>query len=39
MPSKNGGVYSEYSIKQAAMEVADKILGDFDISVRQGSPF
>ena len=39
MPSKNGGVYSEYSIKQAAIEVADRILGDFDISVRERSPF
>jgi hypothetical protein len=40
MPSKNGGVYSEYSIKQAATEVADRILSDFDISVRNGgSPF
>ena len=39
MPSKNGGVYSEYSIKQAAIEVADRILGEFDISVRERSPF
>jgi len=39
LPSKNGGVYSEYSIKQAAIEVADRILSDFDISVRNGSPF
>ncbi|MFN2579129.1 MAG: hypothetical protein ABR607_15760 [Pyrinomonadaceae bacterium] len=38
-PSKNGGVYSEYSIKQAAVEVADRILNDFDISVRTSSPF
>jgi hypothetical protein len=39
LPSKNGGVYSEYSIKQAAIEAADRILSDFDISVRQGLPF
>ena len=39
MPSKNGGVYSEYSIKQAAIEVADRILSEFDISVRERSPF
>jgi len=39
LPSKNGAVYSEYSIKQAATEVADKILANFDISVREGSPF
>jgi hypothetical protein len=39
LPSKNGGVYSEYSIKQAATEVADRILGNFDISVRETSPF
>ena len=37
LPSKNGAVYSEYSIKQAATEVADKILANFDISVREGS--
>lgn len=39
LPSKNSPVYSEYSIKQAATQVADKILADFDISVREGSPF
>ena len=40
VPSKNGGVYSEYSIKQAAIEVADRILSDFNISVRNNSsPF
>jgi len=39
LPSKNGAVYSEYSIKQAATEAADKILANFDISVREGSPF
>jgi hypothetical protein len=39
LPSKNGGVYSEYSIKQAALEAADRILAGFDITVRQGRPF
>ena len=38
LPSKNGAIYSEYSIKQAATEAADKILANFDISVREGSP-
>jgi len=38
VPSKNGPVYSEYSIRQVATEVADKILANFDISVREGSP-
>lgn len=33
-PSKNGPVYSDYSIKQAAIEAADKILASFDIKVR-----
>src|SRR2546428_685810 len=31
LPSKNGAVYSEYSIKQASIEAADRILGGFDI--------
>src|SRR3989440_7060161 len=39
LPSKNGPVYSEYSIKQAAIEAADRILAGFDITVRQGTPF
>ena len=38
LPSKNGAVYSEYSIKQAATEAADRILGGFDINVRERSP-
>src|ERR1051326_9043146 len=38
VPSKNGPVYSEYSIKQAADDAADRILADFDISVRERSP-
>jgi len=39
LPSKNGAVYSEYSIKQAALEAADRILAGFDITVRQATPF
>ncbi len=39
LPSKNGAVYSEYSIKQAALEAADRILAGFDITVRAGTPF
>jgi hypothetical protein len=39
LPSKNGAVYSEYSIKQAALEAADRILAGFDITVRQASRF
>ncbi len=39
LPSKNGAVYSEYSIKQAALEAADRILAGFDITVRQGTRF
>jgi hypothetical protein len=39
LPSKNGAIYSEYSIKQAATEAADRILAGFDITVRQGTPF
>jgi hypothetical protein len=39
MPTRNGGVYSEYSIKQAAREAADRILAGFDIRVREGIPF
>jgi hypothetical protein len=36
---KPGATYSEYSIKQAALEAADRILAGFDITVRQGAPF
>jgi len=39
LPSKNAAGYSEYSIKQAALEAADRILAGFDITVRQGTPF
>ena len=35
LPTKNGPVYSEYSIKQAAREAADKILAGFDIKIRE----
>jgi hypothetical protein len=37
-PSKNSPVYSEYALRQAAREAADKILASFDIKVRE-SPF
>ncbi len=39
VPSKNGPVYSDYSIKQTATDAADRILANFDISVRNGMPF
>lgn len=39
LPTKNGAIYSEYSIKQAASEAADRILAGFDIKVGQGTPF
>jgi len=39
LPSKNGPMLSDYAIKQAAIETADKILAGFDITVRQGTPF
>lgn len=35
---RNGAIYSEYSIKQAAREAADRILEGFDIKVRE-SPY
>lgn len=38
-PSKNSPVYSEYAIKQAAREAADRILGGFDIKVREDWPY
>jgi hypothetical protein len=38
LPTKNG-VYSEYSITQAATEAADRILANFDIAPREGLPF
>jgi hypothetical protein len=33
--ARNVGNYSEYSIKQAVVEAADKILADFDIKIRE----
>jgi hypothetical protein len=38
-PSKNSPVYSEYAIKQAAREAADRILDAFDIKVRDDWPY
>jgi hypothetical protein len=35
IPPQRGPGYSEYSIKQAALEAADKILAGFDIKVRE----
>jgi hypothetical protein len=35
LPPRPGAGYSEYSIKQAALEAADRILAGFDITVRQ----
>ena len=35
IPPQRGPAYSEYSIKQAAIEAADKILAGFDIKVRE----
>jgi len=34
LPSKNSPVYSDYAVKQAAREAADRILEAFDIKVR-----
>lgn len=38
LPSKNSPLYSEYALRQAAREAADKILASFDIKVRE-TPF
>ncbi len=38
-PTRNGGVYSEYSVRQAAREAADRILAGFDIKVRGEWPY
>ena len=38
LPTRNGAIYSEYSIKQAAREAADHILAGFDIKGRE-SPY
>lgn len=37
-PNRNGPIYSDYSIRQAAREAADRILAEFDIKVRE-TPF
>jgi hypothetical protein len=36
-PNKNSPVYSEYALKQAAREAAERILEAFDIRVRDAS--
>jgi hypothetical protein len=36
---KNGAVYSEYAVKQAAIEIANRILAAFDIKIRGEGPF
>jgi len=33
-PSKNSAIYSEYALKQAARETAERILEAFDIKLR-----
>lgn len=38
LPSKNSPIYSEYALRQAAQEAADRILAAFDIKVRE-SPY
>ena len=38
LPTKNGPVYSEYALKQAAREAADRILEAFDIRLREDEP-
>ena len=39
LPSKNSPVYSDYAVKQAAREAADRILEAFDIKVREDGWF
>ena len=40
LPTKNNSpIYSEYSVKQAAIEVANRILAAFDIKIRGEGPF
>jgi hypothetical protein len=39
LPSKNSPLYSEYALKQAAREAADRILAGFDIKVREDWPY
>lgn len=39
LPSKNAPIYSEYAIKQAAIEAADRVLAVFDIKIRGEWPY
>ena len=39
LPSKNSPIYSEYAIKEAAREAADRILERFDIKIRSEFPY
>jgi len=39
LPSKNSPIYSEYALRQAAREAADRILAAFDIKVNDGSSY
>ena len=39
LPTKNSPVYSDYAVKQAAIEVANRILAVFDIKIRGEGPF
>jgi len=39
LPSKNSPIYSEYAIKEAAREAADRILERFDIKIRGEFPY
>jgi hypothetical protein len=38
-PKKNSPIYSEYALRQAAREAADRVLAAFDIKVRDGSSY
>jgi len=39
LPSKNSPIYSEYAIREAAREAADRILERFDIKIRSEFPY
>jgi len=39
LPNKNSPIYSEYALRQAAQEAADRILSAFDIKVDDKAPF
>jgi hypothetical protein len=39
LPTKNSPIYSDYAVKQASIEVANRILSAFDIKVRGDGPF